>query len=228
MSVQSIEGIRILEKLGFSRAVLPRELSEKEIAAISAQTDMELEYFVHGALCMCVSGQCLMSSVLGGRSGNRGLCAQPCRLPFGINGKGGNNLSLKDLSLVDEIHRLEKAGICSFKIEGRMKRPEYVAAAVTACKNAVTGIRDENLSRSLQAVFSRSGFTKGYFEGKLGKEMFGIRTKEDVTDASSVLSELKKLYEERLTVSQLLLSESQTAFHLLPEGCSLSFHPPHG
>ena len=117
MSVQSIEGIRILEKLGFSRAVLPRELSEKEIAAISAQTDMELEYFVHGALCMCVSGQCLMSSVLGGRSGNRGLCAQPCRLPFGINGKGGSNLSLKDLSLVDEIARLEKAGICSFKIE---------------------------------------------------------------------------------------------------------------
>ena len=109
MSVQSIEGIRILEKLGFSRAVLPRELSEKEIAAISAQTDMELEYFVHGALCMCVSGQCLMSAVLGGRSGNRGLCAQPCRLPFGVNGKGGNNLSLKDLSLTVELGRLEKA-----------------------------------------------------------------------------------------------------------------------
>ena len=196
MSVQSIDGIRILEKLGFSRAVLPRELSEKEIAAISAQTDMELEYFVHGALCMCVSGQCLMSSVLGGRSGNRGLCAQPCRLPFGVNGKGGNNLSLKDLSLVDEIRRLEKAGICSFKIEGRMKRPEYVSAAVTACKNTVNGTPDEKLSRSLQAVFSRSGFTKGYFEGKLGKDMFGIRTKENVEDASGVLSGLGKLYEK--------------------------------
>ena len=196
MSVQSIEGIRILEKLGFSRAVLPRELSEKEIAAISAQTDMELEYFVHGALCMCVSGQCLMSSVLGGRSGNRGLCAQPCRLPFGINGKGGSNLSLKDLSLVDEIARLEKAGICSFKIEGRMKRPEYVAAAVTACKNTVCGINDENLNNSLQAVFSRSGFTKGYFEGKLGKDMFGIRRKEDVEGASAVLTDLARLYEK--------------------------------
>ena len=196
MSVQSIEGIRILEKLGFSRAVLPRELSEKEIAAISAQTDMELEYFVHGALCMCVSGQCLMSSVLGGRSGNRGLCAQPCRLPFGINGKGGNNLSLKDLSLVDEISRLEKAGICSFKIEGRMKRPEYVAAAVTACKNSVNGITDEALNSSLQAVFSRSGFTKGYFEGELGKEMFGIRRKEDVEGAGAVLSDLARLYEK--------------------------------
>lgn len=196
MSVQSIEGIRVLEKLGFSRAVLPRELSEKEIAAISAQTDMELEYFVHGALCMCVSGQCLMSSVLGGRSGNRGLCAQPCRLPFGINGKGGNHLSLKDLSLVDEISRLEKAGICSFKIEGRMKRPEYVAAAVTACKNSVNGITDQVLNSSLQAVFSRSGFTKGYFEGKLGKEMFGIRRKEDVEGASAVLSDLAKLFEK--------------------------------
>lgn len=196
MSVQSIEGIRVLEKLGFSRAVIPRELSEKEIAAISAQTDMELEYFVHGALCMSVSGQCLMSSVLGGRSGNRGLCAQPCRLPFGVNGKGGNNLSLKDLSLVDELRRLEKAGICSLKIEGRMKRPEYVAAAVTACKNSLENATDEQLNRSLQAVFSRSGFTKGYFENKLGKEMFGIRRKEDVEEASGVLNDLQKLYDK--------------------------------
>ncbi len=195
MSVQSIEGIKILEKLGFSRAVLPRELSEKEIAAISAQTDMELECFVHGALCMCVSGQCLMSAVLGGRSGNRGLCAQPCRLPFGVNGKGGNNLSLKDLSLVEELGRLEKAGVCSFKIEGRMTRPEYVAAAVTACKNSLAKLPDEELNRSLHAVFSRSGFTKGYFEGKLGKEMFGTRRKEDVENAAPVLSSLQRLYD---------------------------------
>ena len=196
MSVQSIEGVKVLEKLGFSRAVLPRELSEKEIAAISAQSDMELEHFVHGALCMCVSGQCLMSSVLGGRSGNRGLCAQPCRLPFGVNGKGGNNLSLKDLSLVDELDRLEKAGVCSFKIEGRMKRPEYVAAAVTAYKNSLENKPDPNLNRSLQAVFSRSGFTKGYFENKLGKDMFGIRRKEDVAETSGVLGNLQKLYEK--------------------------------
>ena len=195
MSVQSIEGIRELEKLGFSRAVLPRELSEKEIAAIHSQTDMELEYFVHGALCMCVSGQCLMSAVLGGRSGNRGLCAQPCRLPFGVNGKGGNNLSLKDLSLTDELSRLEKAGICSFKIEGRMKRPEYVAAAVSVCRNNISGTPDEELNSSLHAVFSRSGFTKGYFEGKLGKDMFGTRRKEDVESASPVLSSLQRLYD---------------------------------
>lgn len=196
MSVQSIEGVRMLENLGFSRVVLPRELSEKEIKEISSQTDMELEYFVHGALCMCVSGQCLMSSVLGGRSGNRGLCAQPCRLPFGVNSKGGNNLSLKDLSLVDELEKLAKAGICSFKIEGRMKRPEYVAAAVTACRNSLDGIADEEISSSLKAVFSRSGFTKGYFEGRLGKEMFGTRRKEDVEGAAGVLSSLQRLYDK--------------------------------
>lgn len=195
MSVQSIEGVRELEKMGFARVVLPRELSESEIAAIAAKTDMELEYFVHGALCMCVSGQCLMSSVLGGRSGNRGLCAQPCRLPFGINGKGGNALSLKDLSLVDELRRLEEAGVCSFKIEGRMKRPEYVAAAVTACKNSLNNINDYNIDEALRAVFSRSGFTKGYFEGKLGKDMFGVRRKEDVEGAAPVLSSLARLYD---------------------------------
>ena len=195
MSVQSIEGIRELEKMGFTRVVLPRELSESEIAAIAAKTDMELEYFVHGALCMCVSGQCLMSSVLGGRSGNRGLCAQPCRLPFGINGKGGNALSLKDLSLVDELRRLEEAGVCSFKIEGRMKRPEYVAAAVTACKTSLNNINDYNIDEALRAVFSRSGFTKGYFEGKLGKDMFGVRRKEDVEGAAPVLSSLARLYD---------------------------------
>lgn len=195
MSVQSIEGVRELEKMGFTRVVLPRELSESEIAAIAAKTDMELEYFVHGALCMCVSGQCLMSSVLGGRSGNRGLCAQPCRLPFGINGKGGNALSLKDLSLVDELRRLEEAGVCSFKIEGRMKRPEYVAAAVTACKNSLNNINDYNINEALRAVFSRSGFTKGYFEGKLGKDMFGVRRKEDVEGAAPVLSSLARLYD---------------------------------
>lgn len=196
MSVQSADGIKILEKLGFCRAVVPRELSEKEIKAISSQTDTELEAFVHGALCMCVSGQCLMSAVLGSRSGNRGLCAQPCRLPFGVNSKGGNNLSLKDLSLVDEIERMKNAGVCSFKIEGRMKRPEYVAAAVTACKNSLDNINDEKIRNSLQAVFSRSGFTKGYFEAELGKEMFGTRRKEDVESAPAVLKELSALYEK--------------------------------
>ncbi len=206
MSVQSIEGVKALEKMGFSRVVLPRELSENEIKIISSQTDTELEYFVHGALCMCVSGQCLMSSVLGGRSGNRGLCAQPCRLPFGVNASGGNALSLKDLSLVDELQRLEDAGVCSFKIEGRMKRPEYVAAAVTACRNSLKGTPDNEIDNALKAVFSRSGFTKGYFEGRLGRDMFGIRRKEDVEGASGVLSSLERLYEKEKPIVPVSLS----------------------
>ena len=108
-----------------------------ENIAVIEKTDIELETFVHGALCMCVSGQCLMSAVLGSRSGNRGLCAQPCRLPFKVQKGTGHDLSLKDLSLIEHIPELSKMGICSFKIEGRMKRPEYVASSVTACKNAL-------------------------------------------------------------------------------------------
>ncbi len=195
MSVQSKYGVRLLEEQGFSRVVVPRELSEKEIKNISADSDIEIEYFVHGALCMCVSGQCLMSSMLGGRSGNRGLCAQPCRLPFGVNSKGGHNLSLKDLSLIDRIPSLEKAGVDSLKIEGRMKRPEYVAAAVTACKNAINNTPDKSVTDALGAVFSRSGFTSGYFDGRLGRDMFGIRTKENVESSSSVLDTLSHLYD---------------------------------
>lgn len=195
MSVQSKYGFDVLKDIGFVRAVVPRELSKKEIAEIHAYSDLDIEAFVHGALCMCVSGQCLMSSVIGGRSGNRGLCAQPCRLPFGVNGKGGNNLSLKDLSLVDKIGELSEAGVVSLKIEGRMKRPEYVAAATTACRNAVNNKTDKAIDDSLGAVFSRSGFTDGYFVNKLGRDMFGIRTKEDVQNAPAVLKSLAHLYD---------------------------------
>ncbi len=195
MSVQTAAGLELLKNLGFSRAVLPRELSRKEIVSLRNSTDMELEMFVHGALCMCVSGQCYMSAMLGSRSGNRGLCAQPCRLPFSAAEPGRYDLSLKDLSLIDELPTLSEIGIDSFKIEGRMKRPEYVAAAVTSAKEALSGFFHSETEEKLRAVFSRSGFTKGYFEGKLGSGMFGTRRKEDVTAASSkVLSSLKNLY----------------------------------
>ncbi|MCR5151390.1 MAG: U32 family peptidase [Clostridiales bacterium] len=194
MSVQSVDGVRELEKLGFCRVVLPRELSKEEIIQIRSQTDIELEYFVHGALCMCVSGQCLMSGMLGQRSGNRGLCAQPCRLPFGVNRPGGFNLSLKDLSLVEFLPEIAAPGVDSFKIEGRMKRPEYVAAAVSACKNSLNGAYTVEQKNELEAVFSRSGFTSGYYENKPGKDMFGTRRKEDVTAAGPVLKKLASLY----------------------------------
>ncbi|MBR2730604.1 MAG: U32 family peptidase [Clostridia bacterium] len=194
MSVQTGGGIRLLEGLGFTQAVLPRELTAAEIRAVRSETTCALECFVHGALCMCVSGQCLMSAVLGGRSGNRGLCAQPCRLPFGVNGGQGHALSLKDLSLVEELPALLEAGVTSFKIEGRMKRPEYVAAAVTACKNALAGTPDPEVSGALRAVFSRSGFTDGYYRDRRGPAMFGTREKDDVTSAAPVLASLRALY----------------------------------
>lgn len=195
MTVNSAFGINLLGESGFSRTVIPREASREEIENISANTDIELECFVHGALCMCLSGQCLMSSILGGRSGNRGLCAQPCRLPFGVNGRGGNNLSLKDLSLIDSLDELARAGVISFKIEGRMKRPEYVAATVTACRNRLSGTPDKSVTDALGSVFSRSGFTRGYYDSKLSKDMFGIRTKENVLDSGAVLGTLSHLYD---------------------------------
>ena len=162
MSVQTLAGLEELKSLGFTRAVLPRELTLGEITALAAHSPVELELFIHGALCMCVSGQCYLSAMLGSRSGSRGLCAQPCRLPFVAPGGTGADLSLKDLSLIPHIRTLHEAGVLSFKIEGRMKRPEYVAAAVTACRQALENGEPEGvLSRQLQAVFSRSGFTDG-------------------------------------------------------------------
>lgn len=197
MSVQTVSGVRLLEELGFDRAVLPRELNKNEIKNIIDNTDIDIEAFVHGALCMSVSGQCYMSSMFGARSGNRGLCAQPCRLPFKAEGSEGYDLSLKDLSLVENVNELCGMGIASLKIEGRMKRPEYVAAAVTSVRNALDGKKDEDIDRKLRAVFSRSGFTQGYYESKLGKDMFGTRQKEDVTAATSgVLNELSRLYDK--------------------------------
>lgn len=196
MSVQTSAGLKRLKKLGFTRAVLPRELSKEEIKKLCENSPIELECFVHGALCMCVSGQCLFSAVLGSRSGNRGACAQPCRLPFGVDGGTGHDLSLKDLSLTDYIREMSEMGVCSFKIEGRMKRPEYVAAAVKVCRNSIDGINDSELKNDLCAVFSRSGFTDGYYGGTLGRDMFGIRRKDDVTAAAGVLKKLEKLYEK--------------------------------
>lgn len=198
MSVQTLEGLNLLKNLGFSRAVLPREMSKEEIKYLCENSPIELECFVHGALCMCVSGQCLFSAVLGSRSGNRGACAQPCRLPFGVQYGTGHDLSLKDLSLVDYIKEMAEMGVCSFKIEGRMKRPEYVAAAVKACRNSVNGVEDGELKADLRSVFSRSGFTDGYYTGKLGIDMFGTRQKDDVTAAAPVLKKLARLYEKEI------------------------------
>lgn len=194
MSIMTPAGVKYAESLGFSRVVLAREMSLEEIREIRKSTDLELELFVHGALCMCVSGQCYLSSMLGSRSGNRGLCAQPCRLPFTARGdKKECALSLKDLSIIEHLEELD--GITSLKIEGRMKRPEYVSAAVTAVKKAMNGIYTETDSFNLRSVFSRSGFTDGYLMGQLGRDMFGTRQKEDVLSAGNVLKEISHNYD---------------------------------
>jgi putative protease len=193
MTVFDRAGAELLKKNGFTRVVAARECS-REILADIAKSGLEVEVFVHGALCMSVSGQCLMSAMIGGRSANRGDCAQSCRLPFCIGNtfhEGENALSLKDLSLINYVGELQEIGITSLKIEGRMKRPEYVAAAVTAVKAALSG-ESPDLD-TLSAVFSRSGFTNGYFTGKK-YSMFGTRTKEDVTAADKVLPEIRKTY----------------------------------
>ena len=187
MTIHTPEGARLAREMGFSRVVAARELSLKELEKIIG-TGVETEVFIHGALCMSVSGQCYMSAMIGSRSANRGLCAQACRLPFG----GDYDLSLKDLCGIPHIKALADMGAASFKIEGRMKRPEYVAAAVTACRAALDG--GEPDLDTLRSVFSRSGFTDGYLTGKLGRDMFGYRTKEDVTAAETVLPKLRETY----------------------------------
>lgn len=183
MAVNSARGAELCRELGISRVVLARELSKEQIARIITQTGMETEVFVHGALCGGVSGQCYLSAALGSRSGNRGLCAQPCRLDFKAGGKE-NVLSLKDLTLVNRLLELRDMGVSSAKIEGRMKRPEYVALSVAACRAALDG-KEPDLD-ALGAMFSRSGFTDGYFTG-VKSGMRGVRRHEDVISSQEAL-----------------------------------------
>ena len=198
MSVHSLQGALELKELGFTRVVLARELSLPEVEHITKHCGIETECFVHGALCMCVSGQCYMSAFLGGRSGNRGSCAGPCRLPFEANslpeGKPGrlHHLSLKDNSVIDQLDRLQALGVASAKIEGRLRTPEYVAAAVSACLAGREGrAYDRDL---LKNAFSRSGFTSGYVDGKIDGTMFGVRSEADAEQTKKTLPMLRELY----------------------------------
>ncbi len=190
-AVHNVDGARFLQDSGFDSIVLARELSLDEIKTICAAVSIQKEAFIHGAHCMSVSGACYLSAMLGGRSGNRGLCAQPCRLNW-TSGDHPYALSLKDMSLLPHLPELANAGVNSFKIEGRMKRAEYVAAATTACRLALEGKPYD--AESLRAVFSRSGFTDGYLAARRDGAMFGYRTKEDVADAEGVLATLAALY----------------------------------
>ena len=191
MSVHTAAGASLLKELGYSRVVPARELDKETISRICS-VGIETEIFVHGALCMSVSGQCYMSAMIGSRSANRGCCGQACRLPFSASGsKDKAALSLKDLSLLPNARELADMGVDSFKIEGRMKRPEYVASAVHELKNALEGSAPD--MKLLRGVFSRSGFTDGYYTGKR-LDMFGVREKDDVISAHELIPKIHELY----------------------------------
>lgn len=196
MSVHTPSGAKLLQDIGFKRVVLSREMTLKEIEEVAQTCDIELEVFVHGALCMCVSGQCYFSAFLGSRSGNRGQCAQTCRLPFMVEGGTGNDLSLKDMTILKHLQEMNKIGVVSAKIEGRLKRPEYVASAVNVARQYYdTGTATEESCTQLKNVFSRSGFTDGYYTNNRGANMFGTRQKDDVISATAkVLNQIHSIY----------------------------------
>ena len=197
MALHTLSGVEEAARLGMTRAVLARELSREDIRGIVAGAPIEVEAFAHGALCMCYSGMCEMSAVIGGRSGNRGACAQPCRLRYGWHGKAdGNPLSLRDANLAAYADEMAEMGVACLKLEGRMKRPEYVAA-VTGIYAAL--LREHRAptadeQKKLALAFSRDGFTDGYYRGVRGKEMFGVRP-EDARWPEEWFGELRAAYE---------------------------------
>lgn len=195
MTIHSLPGVLLCAAWGLSRVVLSRELSREEIRYICQNSPIEIEVFGHGALCMCYSGQCYLSAAIGGRSSNRGRCAQPCRQSYGY-GRWQNQypLSLKDSCLVRELKELEQMGVASLKLEGRMKRPEYVAAVTGIYRKALdTHMVTRDMEKTLLDAFNRQGFTQGYYDGILGGEMFGVR--EDTRENAAFFKELRQTYE---------------------------------
>ena len=195
MTIHSLAGVRLCAAWGMSRVVLSRELSREEIAYICQNSPIEIEVFAHGALCMCYSGQCYLSAAIGGRSGNRGRCAQPCRQSYGY-GRWENRypLSLKDNCLIRELKELEAMGVASIKLEGRMKRPEYVATVTGTYRKALDeGGVTRPMMQELARAFNRQGFTDGYYTRRIGPAMFGIR--EDHQEPPSWMAAVRQSYE---------------------------------
>lgn len=197
MTVHNLDGVKACADLGMTRVVLSRELPASAIAYICQNSPVEIEVFGHGALCMCYSGQCFLSSLIGGRSGNRGLCAQPCRLGFHWPGERGERrpLSLKDLSLAGYLKELEEMGVACLKIEGRMKRPEYVSVVTGIYAAALREGRapTPREEAALAAAFSRQGFTQGYYLDRKGPDMFGYR-KEGTSDPEDLFLQARAHY----------------------------------
>ena len=195
MTIHSLSGVLLCAAWGLSRVVLSRELNREEIRYITENSPIEIEVFGHGALCMGYSGQCYLSAAIGGRSGNRGRCAQPCRQSYGY-GRWQNRypLSLKDNCLVEYVQHLQDMGVASLKLEGRMKRPEYVAAVTQVYRKAIDeGRVTEPMMDQLYTAFNRQGFTDGYYQGRTGQHMFGIR--EDKNEDQSWMRAIRQTYE---------------------------------
>ncbi len=224
MTVHSLPGVLMCAAWGMTRVVLSRELSREEIRYICQNSPIEIEIFGHGALCMSYSGQCYLSAAIGGRSGNRGRCAQPCRQSYGYSRwQNQYPLSLKDNCLVHELQDLQEMGVASLKLEGRMKRPEYVAAVTQVYRQALdTGKVTPSMEQQLYDAFNRQGFTNGYYAGNPGSHMFGIR--QDTQDNHIWLKEIRQTYES--TEAGLV----PIVFHAMvrPEGTSLSVTDPEG
>ena len=197
MSIHNLAGVEAAAEMGMTRAVLARELSLEQIKFITQHASIETEVFAHGALCFCQSGQCYMSALIGRRSGNRGMCAQPCRMQYSLGGRMDDYpMSLKDNCLVDRLRELEDAGVACLKIEGRMKRPEYTAIVTKIYSKALKEHRqpsDEEME-TLEKAFSRQGFTQGYFNGDK-KDMFGRREEPD-KDTEKLFTLARKGYSE--------------------------------
>ena len=217
MTVTNEASALFFKEQGAERIVPARELNLNEIRDMKESTGLEIECFVHGALCYCYSGQCLLSSMIGGRSGNRGQCAQPCRLPYSVNGKKPQDiLSLKDLCTIEMIPELIEAGIDSFKIEGRMKKPEYVYTVVSMYRKYVDLYLKEGKSKflvskedikKLQGIYRRRGYCGGYYKQHNGKNMISLKRPED--DANELQMPEFKIQEK--INGKLRLSEGKNA-----------------
>ena len=197
MSIHNLAGVEAAAEMGITRAVLARELSLEQIRFISQHASIETEVFVHGALCFCYSGQCYMSALIGRRSGNRGACAQPCRMQYSMGGRMDEYpLSLRDNCLADYLQQLEDAGVACVKIEGRMKRPEYVAVVTDVYARCIHEHRvpTQEENDRLALAFSRQGFTQGYLLGEKGPDMLGTRAAEPDREAEKMFTAARKAY----------------------------------
>ncbi len=195
MTIHSLPGVQLCAAMGMDRVVLSRELSREEIRYICENSPIEIEVFAHGALCMCYSGQCYMSSVIGGRSGNRGRCAQPCRQSYGYgHWQDKYPLSLKDNCLIDYLTELQEMGVASLKLEGRMKKAEYVATVTAMYRKALDESKvTPEMKELLHTAFNRQGFTDGYYTSRVDRNMFGIR--EETQDDPQWIQAARQTYE---------------------------------